>query len=87
MKSVDSLLILSLFCGYAIKAAVLGASAVDAAIILTLGAANFLHNHHVNNKKLTELNQQLNKLNTEIALHNVAINDVKTSMTSIKLAS
>jgi hypothetical protein len=86
MKKIDKGLLLTLFGGYTIKAAVLGASPSDAAVILVLAAAHFLYNLQIENKEITQLKQELSKFKELQDLHTKEILDLKTMGASLKLA-
>lgn len=86
MKKIDKGLLLTLFGGYTVKVAVLGASPSDAAVVLVLAAAHFLFNLQIENKEITQLKQELSKQKELLEIHSKEIQDLKTMGASLKLA-
>jgi len=83
--NIDRILVLSLFVGYTIKSAILGASLADAVVILGLTSVNFLYNLNIENKKMGELEKSLNELKSLHNDQNVIISELRTSVTGVKL--
>lgn len=83
--NIDRVLVLSLFAGYTVKAAVLGASLADAVVILGLASAHFLYNLNVRNKEIEELKKSMNELKSLHNDQNIIISELRTAVTGVKL--
>lgn len=90
MKNIDRGLILSLFAGYTVKCAVLGASIADALVILGLAGAHFLYNFYNRSKEIAELKAHYNKELAELKSAQydqaVILSELRTNVTGIKLS-
>jgi len=87
MNSIDHKIVLSLFAGYTIKALALGANINDAAVILVLAAAHFLYNSQIQNKQISQLNQLVEGMKSELDSVKKTQDDLKTSIASVKIST
>ena len=85
--NVDKILLLSLFGGYTVKLLALGAQPADAAVVLILAASHFLYTSQIQNKKVSLLEARIEKFEQQMAEHKGNIDDVKTAVASVKIAS
>lgn len=87
MKNINQYLVLSLFCAFTIKSLVAGAGLADAAILLILAAAHFLHTSQIQNKEILELRSLIKALSDKQDSRDEMMADVKDNMSAVKLAS
>lgn len=86
MQKFDKALLLSLFGGYTVKVAVLGASPSDAAVVLVLAAAHFLYNSQIQNKEISNLRSEIESVNNRLNDQAKVLEDTRSAMSSIKIA-
>lgn len=85
--NIDKALVLSLFGGYTVKAAILGANLADAVVIVGLAAAHFLYNQRAEKKELEDIRKEIATLKQNELDQNVVLSELRTNVTGIKLSS